>query len=161
MGANGSGLRIRRALPEEAEILTALIIRSKAHWGYDAALLETWRSDLTLDPETIARDPVYCAEDVDSGGIVGVSHFYRQSEEEVYFDHLFVEPAAMGQGVGAQLWQHAVRQSAAQGARVVVFGADPNARPFYERMGAVVVGWNMSSIVPGRRTPRMRYDLLR
>lgn len=52
---------IRRAQPEEAEALTALIMRSKAHWGYSQELLDGWRSALTLRAETIERDPVYCA----------------------------------------------------------------------------------------------------
>ncbi len=153
------GLRIRRAQPDEADHLTDLIMRSKAHWGYDAALLELWRADLTLDPDIIARDPVYCAEGVESGLVVGVSHFYRRSTGEVELDHLFVDPVAMGRGIGSLLWHHAVEHAAVLGAQAIVLGADPNARPFYERMGAVVVGWNLSSTVPGRRTPRMRYDL--
>ncbi|MGH2517316.1 MAG: GNAT family N-acetyltransferase [Ktedonobacterales bacterium] len=154
-----SGVRIRRAHPEEAELLTELIMRSKAFWGYDATLLAAWRSDLTLESKVVARDPVYCAEDRYTGFIMGVSHFYRLDDDELYLDHLFVEPACMGKGVGARLWSHAVAQAAAQGLRAVVLGADPNARPFYERMGAVVVGWEESPIVPGRRTPVMRYDL--
>lgn len=111
MGVTGSGLRIRRirrARPEEAERLTALIRRSKAHWGYDAALLDAWRPDLTLDRETIARDPVYCAEDTESGIVLGVSHFYGLNTKEVYLDHLFVEPASIGQGVRSALWRHAI-----------------------------------------------------
>lgn len=155
----GSGLRIRRARPEEAEELNALTMRSKAHWGYDAELLEAWRTDLALDADTIARNPVYCAEDANSGAVVGVSHFYPINDEEVYLDHLFVEPAWMGRGVGALLWRHAVAQAEAQGARALVFGADPNARPFYERMGAVVAGWKDSPLVPSRRNPLMRYAL--
>lgn len=152
-------VRIRRARPEEANPLSELILRAKAHWGYDPSWLAVWRSDLALAYDVIARDPVFCAEESDSGRIVGVSHLYRLKDGELYLDHLFVEPAAMGRGVGAQLWRHAVEYAATQGLRSVVFDADPNARPFYERMGAVVVGWELSPVVPGRRTPLMRYDL--
>lgn len=159
MGVIGSGLRIQRARPQEAELLTALIMRSKAYWGYDATLLEAWRLGLILAPETIARDPVYCTEDVESGVVVGMSHFYRLNEEEVYLDDLFVEPASIGHGVGSALWYHAIEQARALGARAVVFDADPHALPFYERKGAVVVCWRESSIVPGRPYPSLRYDL--
>jgi GNAT superfamily N-acetyltransferase len=152
---------IRRARPEEAEALSGLIQRSKAHWGYDPALLESWRQDLTLDPATIAERPVYCAEDAADGALLGVSHFYPLNDEEVYLEDLFVEPAAMGMGVGAALWRHAVSWATAHGAHAIVFIADPNARPFYERMDAVVVGWDESTIVPGRRLPQMRYELPR
>jgi GNAT superfamily N-acetyltransferase len=159
VGTAKSALRIRRARPEEAETLTDLIMRSKAHWGYDPARLAAWRLDHTLDAETIARDAVYCAEDVDTGVVAGVSHCVPQGDDELYLDRLFVEPAWMGRGVGALLWRHAVEQAAARGARSLVFGADPNARPFYEHMGAVVVGWGDSSLMPGERFPLMRYTL--
>ncbi len=109
----------------------------------------------------IARDTVYCAEDVESGVIAGVLRLYRQRDETAYLDHLFVEPAYIGEGVGAQLWRHAVEWAAAQGAQALTLSADPNARLFYERMGAVVVDWQASSIVPGRLLPQMRYDLPR
>ena len=155
----GAEVCIRRAQPEEAEALTELIMRSKAQWGYDAAFLEACRADLTLRPESITRDYVVCAE---VGGVVaGVAHVLMQDDGEAYLDDLFVEPAYMGQGVGKLLWGHAVEWAVAQGATAMVFGADPNARPFYERMGAAVVGEIVSTIVKGRTTPRMRYEPLR
>lgn len=141
-------------------MLTALIMRSKAHWGYDPTLLEAWRADHLLDAATIARDEVYCAEDALTGAVMGVSHFYPIDGNEVYLDRLFVEPTWMGRGVGAWLWRHAVARATALGARALVLGADVNARPFYERMGAIVVGWSDSPLAPGGRNPTMRYDLL-
>ncbi len=158
MELNEAGLHIRSARPEEAKLLTELIMRSKAHWGYSADLLETWRPTLTLDRQTILRNPVYCAEDMCYGTVCGISHFYRLSDQEMYLDLLFVEPAYMGRGVGARLWRHMIARATELGVRRVVFSADPNARPFYERMGATVVGWEDSS-VPGRRLPLMRYDI--
>ena len=159
MDKTAASLHIRRARPEEAEALTDLIMRSKAHWGYDPTRLAAWRADHTLDAETIARDAVYCAEDADAGVVAGVSHFYPITDEEVYLDRLFIEPAWMGRGVGRLLWCHAVEQATAQGAREMSLGADPNARPFYEHMGAVVTGWFESSFEPGTQAPNMRYDL--
>ena len=159
MDTTGSWLRIQRARPEEAEPLTDLIMRSKAHWGYDATLLAAWRAGHTLDAATIARDAVYCAEDAESGVVVGVSHCFPINEEEVYLERLFVDPAWMGRGVGARLWRHAVEQATAQGARRLTLGADPNARLFYEHVGAVVTAWFDASLAPGTRAPTMRYDL--
>jgi GNAT superfamily N-acetyltransferase len=148
-------VRIRRGLPEEAEALTALILRAKSYWGYDQAFMEACRPILTLAPQSIENDPVYCAEV--GNKVVGVSHMKRLDEVTVLLDDLFVEPTFIGQGVGGLLWQHAVELAKAMGATSLVFGADPHARPFYEHMGAVVEGYDPSSIVPGRQTPRMRY----
>jgi hypothetical protein len=40
-----------------------------------------------------------------------------------------------------------------------MFDADPNAVGFYERLGALVVGQIGSTVIPGRRIPRMRHDV--
>lgn len=149
--------QIRRARPEEAEALTALIMRAKAHWGYDQPFLDACYPLLRLDPEVIAHDPVYCAEI--AGKLAGVSHLIVLDNGEIELDHLFVEPAFIGHGIGGLLWQHAVEQARTLGARAIVLGADPNARPFYEHMGAIVVGEIASPIVEGRTNPKMRYEL--
>jgi GNAT superfamily N-acetyltransferase len=148
-------VRIRHAVPEEAEALTGLILRAKSYWGYDQAFLDACRPILTLTPESIENDPVYCADVGNTA--VGVSHLKRLDEVTVLLDDLFVEPTFIGKGVGGLLWRHAVELAKTMGATSLVFGADPHARPFYEYMGAVVEGYELSAIVPGRRTPRMRY----
>jgi hypothetical protein len=61
---------IRRAAPTEAELLTALALRSKAVWGYSAAFMERCRPLLTLTPAYIETYPTFVAvED-------GISGFY-------------------------------------------------------------------------------------
>ena len=37
--------------------------------------------------------------------------------------------------------------------------ADPGAEGFYRRMGAVRVGTSASGSIPGRRLPRLRYEV--
>ena len=58
---------IRRALPGEAATLSAIALRSKALWGYDAAFMEACRAPLTVDPEAIAKCPFYV---LDEGGTI-------------------------------------------------------------------------------------------
>jgi GNAT superfamily N-acetyltransferase len=159
MESETPALRIRAARPEEAEPLTALIMRSKAHWGYESALLDAWRADLTMTPGFIASHYTFCAEDTATGATLGVASVFPLSDGELYLEHLFVEPSAMGSGVGAALWRHAVAWAEEHGAQAITLGADPNARSFYEHMGAVVVDWLDSDVVPGRRQPEMRYEL--
>ncbi|SRR6266581_246390 len=148
---------VRRAQPGEAEALNELITRSKSYWGYDPSFIEAYRSFLSLSPEAIEHHPVYCAE-VEST-IAGVSHFTVTSETEIELDHLFVEPTFIGQGIGKLLWQHAVDLARSMGAKALVFDADSHARPFYEQMGAVVVGSHFSTVIAGLTIPRMRYEL--
>src|SRR5579883_474666 len=149
-------VRIRRARPDEADTLTALIVRAKSYWGYDQSFIEACRPLLTLTSESIERDPVYCAEVGET--VVGVNHLKWLNEQEVCLEDLFVEPAFIGQGIGRLLWHHAVGLARTMGAGSLVLEADPHARPFYEHMGAVVEGHTVSTKIPGRSIPHMRYE---
>lgn len=157
MTATKREVRIRRAQPEEADALTALIMRAKGYWGYDQSFLELSRPVLTLTSESIERDPVHCAEVGDA--IAGVSHLQRVNEAEVCLVALFVDPAFIGQGIGGLLWRHAVDLAKSMGATSLVFDADPHARPFYEHMGAIVEGYTPSEVLAERMLPLMRYEL--
>jgi GNAT superfamily N-acetyltransferase len=154
-------VHIRRAQPVEAEALTALIVRSKAHWGYSQQQLDGWRSELTLTSATIARDPVLCAE-VD-GVLAGVMHVKMLDNSlddgEALLDDLFIEPAYMGAGVGGALWRRAATLAREAGARVMLLYADRHAIPFYRHMGMVIVHADELADTVNVSTPLMRFDL--
>jgi GNAT superfamily N-acetyltransferase len=148
---------IRQAIPNEAELLTELAVRSKGHWGYDAEFLRDCRVDLSLAPETIASCPVFVLEERRS--VVG---FYSLSGEgaEVELMHLFVEPEVIGRGFGKLLFNHAVETARRLKFKLLVIGSDPFAVEFYEAMGAYRVGQVASPVRPGRMLPLLHYPLL-
>ena len=147
---------IRRAVPEEAEVLSELAFRSKAHWGYDAEFLARCRDDLAVSPEGFTTSPVFIDEDAD-----GIAGFYRllPDGEVAELDSLFVDPRAIGTGVGRRLWEHAVATAAELGCTELVFQSDPHAEGFYLAMGATRDGESESTVMPGRMLPFMRYHI--
>ncbi len=152
-----TGQMIRRALPAEAESLTELAVRSKAHWGYDSAFLNACRDELRLTPEDIATSSVFVYE----GGL-GPSGYYRllvQEQGSAELDALFVEPNAIGGGVGRRLWDHAVKEAAGLGCKWLFIQSDPFAEGFYRAMGATRVGESESGSESGRMLPVLRYLL--
>ena len=58
----GHNERIRRARSEEAEQLSGLARRSKAHWGYDAEFLRRAAVELTITPRAITDHQVWVLE---------------------------------------------------------------------------------------------------
>jgi GNAT superfamily N-acetyltransferase len=148
---------IRRARPEEAATLSALALRSKAHWGYDAEFLAACRGDLTLSAEDVASSTVYVCDGVDAP--VGFYRLLLQDDGVAELDALFVEPAAMGQGVGRSLWQHAVATATKLGCSEMLWQSDPQAEGFYLAMGAQRAGESESTVMPGRMLPFIRFRL--
>ncbi|MQA11102.1 MAG: GNAT family N-acetyltransferase [Pseudonocardiaceae bacterium] len=128
--------------------------RSKAYWGYDLEFLERVRELLSIGPEQIQDDRVIVAER--DGVLLGVYQLSGEPPEAELTD-LFIEPAAIGSGVGRTLWEHAVCAARARGFRSVLLESDPNAEGFYVRMGAERVG--ELPVAPGRALPLMRLTI--
>jgi len=150
--------QIRPARAQEADALSALCRRSKAHWGYDAAFMRASEPSLTVSSDLIARGRVLVAHD-DTGvaGVASVDALERQDEYDLV--HLFVEPDRMKRGVGRALFGAAVALARREGASRLVILSDPQAREFYERLGARCVGDAPSDAIPGRRLPLLHYAL--
>ncbi|WP_346094072.1 GNAT family N-acetyltransferase [Streptomyces olivaceiscleroticus] len=146
------GVLIRPALATEAETLSDLALRSKAHWGYGAAFLDACRDELTLGASEVARRRAAVA---DRGGhILGFTTLEEKPPTGV-LGMLFVEPHAMGQGIGRLLFEYTVATGRELGFTQLTIDADPNAEPFYRAMGAVRVGNAPSGSIAGRMLPQM------
>ena len=151
-------ISIRQARADEAELLSDLAFRSKAHWSYPRDWLERWRPELTVDPRALEAAPTFVA--VDASAILGFYFLKPTSRADACeLDFLFVEPTAIGRGVGQALFAHACTTARGLGYRLMVWGSDPHADGFYLRMGARTIGKRLSSTMPGRVTAEMEMAL--
>lgn len=142
---------IRRAQPDEAEALTGLFWRSKAHWGYDEAFMASVRENLRVTEETIREQHVYVLEDAQR--IVGF-FVLLVLLDRLHLEDLFIEPGEIGKGYGRRLFDHAVEMGRRLGYDSFTLESDPNAERFYLKRGAIRVGEHESAI-PGRSIPHL------
>ena len=149
---------IRLARPQEAAALSALCVRSKAHWGYDAEFMRLSSRSLQVDPAAIEGGRVFVATD-QGGEFLGVVNCALLGED-VDLMHLFVDPSAFGRGVGRALFAKALEWTRSQGRRRLLIASDPNAVGFYRRQGAVEAGTIASEAAPGRELPLLTYALV-
>lgn len=151
-------MRIRQARPEEADMLTELAIRSKAHWGYDSEFLAAVRDQLTFRPERFAPDfHVYVLES--DGKPLGFCSLIPIDSKTVELEDLFIEPDCIGRGYGKQLWDFAIEVARRAGFTRLTLVSDPYAEPFYASQGATRTGEKSSSAQPGRKLPIMQIRL--
>jgi GNAT superfamily N-acetyltransferase len=150
-------VRVRSATPGEGESLTALCVRSKAHWGYDAQFMKMSAMTLTVSEPDIAAGRVLVAVD-DGDVVVGVATVLPEGDSSD-LDVLFVDPPAIGGGAGRAMYDAAVALARRQGARRMTILADPHAASFYERMGARFLRNAPSDAIPGRTLPFYEVDL--
>ena len=149
---------IRPAALAEAGTLTALAQAGKRHWGYSEAWMEIWRKSLSFTPDYVTAHLVFCAED-ETGQVIGFYALERDNGQ-LRLEHLWLVPQRIGCGLGRQLFEHAARTAATQGATELFIEADPNAEGFYLRMGAQRIGETVSRLTGTERiVPELRYAL--
>jgi len=136
-------IEIRRALPEDAGVLTQIAIAAKGHWGYPQRWMQIWRPELTFAPEYFTGNESWKASIENQA--VG---FYTLLEKErnAWLENLWVTPAQMGHGIGKALFQHALRGAKERGYHILRLESDPNAAGFYKKMGAIPVGERRSEV---------------
>ncbi len=145
----------RRARPEEAEALTALIYASKQSNGYDDAFMRACAAELRVRPEDIAAGNIWVAKGHDLMGCATLSCSGTVGNISAFF----VDPAHKRRGVGRLLWDHLRKEARAQGMIYLRLDADPAAVSFYRAMGWRVTGQSPSGSIPGRTLPLMEYRL--
>ena len=130
-------LEIQRAIPDQSKALTQIAFAAKRHWGYPEHWIQLWAPILTITPEFIEQYETYVAflED-ELVGFCAISLI----DEKASMEHLWVLPKHMGKGVGRELFDHTLTRCRELGARVLEIESDPNARGFYEHMGATKIG---------------------
>jgi N-acetylglutamate synthase-like GNAT family acetyltransferase len=143
-------MHIRPAGAEEADRLTSLALRAKAHWGYSEAFLAACRSELTYSPEAVGAGGFQVIEE--DGAVRGFYALWKVSPTAMELDALFVDPDHLARGLGRRLLDHAKTACADAGMERLVIQADPNAAEFYEREGAERIGTRASEST-GRQLP--------
>ncbi|WP_421726704.1 GNAT family N-acetyltransferase [Bauldia sp.] len=118
--------------------------------------MEACRDELTLRPIDLATSSVAVAEQ--AGAVTGVVQVSVE-DDTAELDKLFVDPDALRGGLGRLLFAWAVAEARRLGAVGMTIDADPDAVPFYRRMGGVDDGVAPSASIPGRVLPRLVVDL--
>jgi GNAT superfamily N-acetyltransferase len=142
---------------DECATLSALCLRSKAHWGYDAEFVEACRPYLRIEPHCVEAHHAFVALDHEDR-IVGVCQIDPDNASG-NLDLLFIEPGQIGTGVGRVLFQEAAQRLREAGETVMTILSDPDARGFYEAMGAVFVEDRPSDVFDGRTLPWLEMAL--
>ena len=148
---------LREAHGTEAAELTALALKSKAYWGYDAAFMQACQAELTITSDDIRHHPTFVLEH--DGAIAGFFMLEPLDQTSIELGYLYVDPAMIGHGFGKQLFNHAGEVARSLGFQRMMIQADPNAEAFYQAMGATTICYTPSGSIAGRVLPWMEFRL--
>ena len=147
--------RVRLAAPEETDVLTDLVVRSKFHWGYDEKYRVPLATILAVSSEKAHAGDCWVAE-VKTCEPVAVCQF-DSSATPAHLDLLFVDPAHIGRGAGSLLLDTLIANVRQRGVTQFDLDADPNAAAFYLAKGGRIVGERESRIIRGQFLPVIEF----
>jgi len=154
-----AGYTIRKAELGDMDALTDLCMRSKQSNGYDDGFMAQCAEELRVRESWVLEDEFWLAE-TPAGQLAGCIRLSRRSEAGLgELATCFVDPRWQGRRVGRALFLRFLDAARRQGLSRIGLDADPNAEPFYARLGFKTVGRSPSGSIPGRTLPRMELIL--
>jgi maltose O-acetyltransferase len=102
---------IRKAFPEENEVLTEISFASKHLWNYPEDYFKVWKAELTITSEYIQKNILNIAEQDDK--ILGYYSLVKNDRDfwagrvfvmkGYWLEHIFIRPEFIRKGIGTQL----------------------------------------------------------
>ena len=148
---------MRKATYADIPFLNATMRLSKAHWAYDQAFMDAFMHKYSIDENYLDHHDVtlLCKE----GDLIGYFSFTFHEDHTLELDHFFLHPSYIGKGLGKRLWKECCLVAIKLGATEFTLWSDPEAEPFYAKMGCEKIGVKQSPFMPDRYPPIMRYKL--
>ncbi|WP_416306381.1 GNAT family N-acetyltransferase [Neptunicella sp. SCSIO 80796] len=152
-------IHIRQPRVDEAQMLTTLVLRSKAYWGYSTDFMQRCVDELCISEDSLQNPNEHHFVAQVGNRLVGYCRLVAVSATEGDLEALFVAPESIGCGVGRQLFLNTKQVAISLGLKTLTIQSDPNAAEFYCSMGAVHIGEQPSGSIPGRSLPLFIVDL--
>lgn len=149
-------MNVRRASPNESELLTQIAIESESYWGEDEEFIRRFSIEYRVSETFIKNNPTYVLED--DSEIVG---FYAitQNNNITELEYLYIKRSMIGKGCGKFLWMHIIKKCEELGVTRIELVTSPEALDFYKRQGAKQIGVVESTLRNGRMIPKLEYQI--
>lgn len=156
---------IRKAETTDAKVLTEISFSAKRYWNYPEDFYEKWKDELTITENYIKYNIVFTAHV--NNDIVGFYSIVKNPQDQSFgkvfmkagywMDHIFIRPEYIKQGIGSKLIDHLKRFCKDNEIYNLTIFVDPNAKGFYEKIGATFKYMSESNI-ENRQIPVFEFE---
>ncbi|MBT1062029.1 GNAT family N-acetyltransferase [Bowmanella sp. Y26] len=147
---------LREANPSDADVLSSIAMRAKAHWAYSADFMAAVAAELRVSSTQLQSSDWLCQVAVQDLCIVGYALVDASKAQQWVLEAMFVLPEVMGLGVGKQLMTWVKTSMRRLQCPELMIPSDPYAEAFYVKMGATKIGETPSDSIVGRMLPLMK-----
>ncbi len=137
----------------EANELNRIAIESESYWGYDSDFMDKFKIIYQVTEEFIKGNQTFILyEDERIIGFYSISNKPKGNELEYFY----IEPHCIGKGYGKGMWDHLINYCKAHNIKDFALVTSPQAKRFYEKMGAMYIGEVESTLEKGREIPKLK-----
>jgi GNAT superfamily N-acetyltransferase len=118
--------------------------------------MESFKSIYKVTEEFIENNQTFLMEE--DNNIMG---FYSivQDDRETSLEYFYIEPEKIGKGYGRLMWNHAIDFCREENINEIILVTSPQAKEFYIKMGAVLIGEVDSLVIKDRKIPKLIYEV--
>lgn len=150
----------RKAYPDEGPLLTELSLRSKSFWQYTPEFLEKCRPHLEIDEAYILHWPVIVLSGTEQSRSKIIGYYsLKIIGSEKRLDNLWLDLPFIGKGYGRLAMEHSKEVARQLGWDHFYLASEPNAVPFYKKLGGTLVGRVQSKLDEKLKLPHMKFSL--
>lgn len=145
------------AKKNDVDELNRIAYESEAYWGYDLEYMKRFEEMYRITENYILTNPTFVF--LESNLIIG---FYSLlvHDKSPELELFYVKPEYIGKGYGKKMWNHLVYYCKSMGIKFFYLVTSPQAKGFYEKMGAVMIDEVDSLLREGRKIPRLKFEVL-
>lgn len=145
--------QILAAEGSEASELNRLAIESESYWGYDSDFMDKFKVLYKVTEDFIRKNPTFIF--YENAKIIG---FYSLliNQEGSTIEYFYIKPQCIGKGCGKKMWNHLANYCKEHNINELTLVTSPQAREFYEKMGAIHIGEVESILKKGRKIPILK-----
>lgn len=147
---------IRSAKKDDVDELNRIAYESEAYWGYDMEYMKRFEGVYRVTEDYIITNPTFVF--IESNLIIG---FYSLlvHDEKAELELFYIKPQYIGKGYGKEMWNHLIDYCKRMDIKFFYLVTSPQAKGFYEKMGAVVIDEVDSLLREGRKIPRLKFEV--
>ena len=137
----------------EASELNRIAIESEAFWGYDSDFMDKFKVSYQVTEEFIRKNPTFILYECHK--IIGFYSLLINPQEST-IEYFYIQPEYIGKGYGKKMWNHLANYCKAHNINELTLVTSPQAKEFYEKMGAIQIGEVESILKKDRLIPLLK-----
>lgn len=148
---------IKEAKSCDIALINEIMLNSLSHWSYTKEELNKIMDLYKINEDYLVKNPVYLVYEKEI--LLGFFCFIKNKFHENELDYFIIKNELIGRGYGRMMWEACCDKAKLLMIKEFKVMSTPDAKSFYQKMGAQEIGFCQSKIRKSINLPLLNYKL--